>query len=166
MQWLELASCKSALNPLVVCSTDRSLCCFVVYSTRRFVVWLSVCHFVLVSCASRGSHTVIMAISVLIAALFISQLTWVQLVVLLCSTILLVLSDLWCVCHLGEQHQCLFRPIHAESCVKLSVYLLFFCIVMIPSRDLKPSWRRNLVSYHSNCCGQNVLLVVWLSPAW
>ena len=52
---VKLASCKSALNPPVVCSTDRSkvcvsltLCCFVVYSTRQFVVCLSVCHFVLV----------------------------------------------------------------------------------------------------------------------
>ena len=54
---VKLASCKSALNPPVVCSTDRSkavvpvlltLCCFVVYSMRRFVVCLSVCHFVLV----------------------------------------------------------------------------------------------------------------------
>ena len=54
---VKLASCKSALNPLVVCSTDRSkavvpvlilLCCFVVYSARWFVVCLSVCHFVLV----------------------------------------------------------------------------------------------------------------------
>ena len=55
---VKLASCKSALNPPVVCSTDRfkavvlgislTLCCFVVYSTRRFVVCLSVCHFVLV----------------------------------------------------------------------------------------------------------------------
>ena len=52
---MKLASCKSALNPPVVCSTDRSrggvsltLCCFVVYSTRRLVVCLSVCHFVLV----------------------------------------------------------------------------------------------------------------------
>ena len=41
----------------MVCSTDRSkavvsvlvlLCCFVVNSTRRFVVCLSVCHFFLV----------------------------------------------------------------------------------------------------------------------
>ena len=41
----------------MVCSTDRSkavvpvlltLCCFVVYSTRRFVECLSVCHFLLV----------------------------------------------------------------------------------------------------------------------
>ena len=53
---MKLASCKSALKPPVVCSTDRSkavvpvlvFCCFVVYSTRRFVVCLSVCHFVLV----------------------------------------------------------------------------------------------------------------------
>ena len=55
---VKLASCKSALNPPVVCSTDRSkavvpvlvllFCCFVVYSTRRFDVCLSVCHFVLV----------------------------------------------------------------------------------------------------------------------
>ena len=50
---VKLASCKSALNPTVIYSTDRSkavvpvsliLCRFVVYSTRRFVV----CHFVLV----------------------------------------------------------------------------------------------------------------------
>ena len=39
---VKLTSCKSALNPAVV------YCCFVVYSTRRFVVYLSVCHFVLV----------------------------------------------------------------------------------------------------------------------
>ena len=54
---VKLASCNSALNPTEVCSTDRSKavvpvlvlhCCFVVYSTRRFVVCLSVCHFVLV----------------------------------------------------------------------------------------------------------------------
>ena len=55
---MKLASCKSALNPTLVCSIDRSKavvpvlsltpCCFVVYSTRRFVVCLSVCHFVLV----------------------------------------------------------------------------------------------------------------------
>ena len=64
---MKLASCKSSLTasppppphpPTVVYSTDRSkavvpgvsltLCCFVVYSTRRFVVCLSVCHFVLV----------------------------------------------------------------------------------------------------------------------
>ena len=51
-----LASCKSALNPPVVCSTDRSkavvpvlvLLFVAFYSTRRFVVCLSVCHFVLV----------------------------------------------------------------------------------------------------------------------
>ena len=62
---VKLASCKSALNlpapppsppPPVVCSTDRgggpgvslTVCCFVVYSTRRFVIYLSVYHFVLV----------------------------------------------------------------------------------------------------------------------
>ena len=55
---VKLSSCKGALNPPVVYSTDRSkavvpgvsltLCCFVVYSTRRFVVCLSLCHFVLV----------------------------------------------------------------------------------------------------------------------
>ena len=53
---MKLVSCKSALNSPVVCSTDRSkvvvpvlqFCCFVVYSTKRFVVCLSVCHFVLV----------------------------------------------------------------------------------------------------------------------
>ena len=54
---VKLAGCISAFNPPVVCSTDRSkavvlvlltLCCFVVYSTRRFVVCLFVCHFVLV----------------------------------------------------------------------------------------------------------------------
>ena len=55
---VKLASCKSALNPPVACSTDRSkavvpvlvllFVAFVVYSTRRFVVCLSVCHFVLV----------------------------------------------------------------------------------------------------------------------
>ena len=60
---VKLASCKSALTPPpppppVVYSTDRSkavvpvlvllFVAFVVYSTRRFVVCLSVCHFVLV----------------------------------------------------------------------------------------------------------------------
>ena len=60
---VKLASCKSALKPPVVYSTDRSkavvpvlvfsylfftLCCFVVYSARWFVVLLSVYHFVLV----------------------------------------------------------------------------------------------------------------------
>ena len=56
---VKLVSCKSALNPPVVYSTDRSKavvpvlvlllhCCFVVYSTSRFVVCLSVCHVVLV----------------------------------------------------------------------------------------------------------------------
>ena len=55
---MKLASCKSALNPPVVYSTDRSkavvpvlsltLWCFVVYFARRFVVCLTLCHFVLV----------------------------------------------------------------------------------------------------------------------
>ena len=55
---VKLTSCKSALTPPVVCSTDRSkaavpvlVLLFValwVFSTRRFVVCLSVCHFVLV----------------------------------------------------------------------------------------------------------------------
>ena len=54
---VKLASCKSALKPPVVYSTDRSgsgpgvsltLCCFVVYSTRRFVLCLTLYHFVLV----------------------------------------------------------------------------------------------------------------------
>ena len=55
---VKLASCKSALKPPVVCSTDRSkavvpvlVLLFVAlwgYSTRRFVVCLSVFHFVLV----------------------------------------------------------------------------------------------------------------------
>ena len=55
---MKLVSCKSALNLPVVYSTDRSkavvpvlvlfFLAFVVYSTRRFVVCLSVCHFVLV----------------------------------------------------------------------------------------------------------------------
>ena len=52
---VKLASCKSALNPPVVCSTERSkavvpvlVLLFVAYSMRRFVVCLSVCHFILV----------------------------------------------------------------------------------------------------------------------
>ena len=55
---MKLASCKSALNLTVVYSTDRFKAvvpvlvllfwCFVVYSTRRFVVCLTLCHFVLV----------------------------------------------------------------------------------------------------------------------
>ena len=55
---MTLVSCKGALNPTVVYSTDRSkavvpvlVLLFVAlwfYSTRRFVVCLSVCHFVLV----------------------------------------------------------------------------------------------------------------------
>ena len=57
---MKLASCKSALNPSVVYSTDRSKAvvpvlvllfvalCFVVSSTRRFVLCLTLCYFVLV----------------------------------------------------------------------------------------------------------------------
>ena len=56
---MKLASCKSALNPrwftlLTVLrrlsGVSLTLCCFVVYSTRRFVVCLTctMCHFVLV----------------------------------------------------------------------------------------------------------------------
>ena len=55
---MKLASCKSALNPLVVYSTDRSkalvpvlvllFCCFVVHFTRRFVLSLALWYFVLV----------------------------------------------------------------------------------------------------------------------
>ena len=52
-----MVSCKSALTPrlfalpTVLRRWSRfglTPCCFVVYSTRRFVVCLSVCHFVLV----------------------------------------------------------------------------------------------------------------------
>ena len=47
---VKLASCKSALNPTVVYSTDRSkavvpVSLFVVYSTRRFVLCLTLCYF-------------------------------------------------------------------------------------------------------------------------
>ena len=54
---VKLASCKIAFKSPVVYSTDRSkavpgvsltLCCFVVYSTRRFVLCLTLCYFVLV----------------------------------------------------------------------------------------------------------------------
>ena len=53
---MKLASCKSALKSPVVYSTDRSsvsltLCCFVVYSTKRFVYVLS-CVFFLFLCFS------------------------------------------------------------------------------------------------------------------
>ena len=53
---VKLASCKSALTspaPPVIYSTERgpgvslTLCCFVVYSTRRFVLCLALCYFVL-----------------------------------------------------------------------------------------------------------------------
>ena len=57
---VKLASCKSALNPPLVYSTDRSKAVvpvlvllfvalwFILHSTRRFVVCLTMCHFVLV----------------------------------------------------------------------------------------------------------------------
>ena len=53
---VKLASCKSALNPQVVCSTDRSkavvpvlvLLFVALWFILRGVVCLSVCHFVLV----------------------------------------------------------------------------------------------------------------------
>ena len=54
---MKLVSCKSALNPTVVYSTDvlsrgpgvrLTLCCFVIYSTRRCVLCLTLCYFVLV----------------------------------------------------------------------------------------------------------------------
>ena len=55
---VKLAGRKSALNPAVVNSTDRSkgggrgisltLYCFVVYSMRRLVLSLALCYFVLV----------------------------------------------------------------------------------------------------------------------
>ena len=52
---VKLASCKSALNLPVICSTDRSkavvpvlVLLFVALCTRQFVVCLSVCYFVLV----------------------------------------------------------------------------------------------------------------------
>ena len=40
MHWLKWVPCGPGIS--------LTLCCFVVYSTRRFVVCLSVCHFVLV----------------------------------------------------------------------------------------------------------------------
>ena len=56
---VKLASCKSSLNPPVVYSSDRYKAVvpvlvllfggvFLVYSARRFVVCLTLCHFVLV----------------------------------------------------------------------------------------------------------------------
>ena len=54
---MKLAGRKSALNPPVVYSIDRSravvpvlvlLCCFVAYSTKRFVLSLALCYFVTV----------------------------------------------------------------------------------------------------------------------
>ena len=54
---MKIVGCKNALNPSVVYSTDHSkaviqvlvlfFCCFVVYSTRRFVLSLALCYFVL-----------------------------------------------------------------------------------------------------------------------
>ena len=41
---VKLASCKSALTT----PTPLTPCCFVVYSTRRFVLCLTFCHFVFV----------------------------------------------------------------------------------------------------------------------
>ena len=37
-----------AEDPKQCCGVSLTLCCFVVYSTRRFVLCLSLCHFVLV----------------------------------------------------------------------------------------------------------------------
>ena len=54
---MKLTSCKSALTATPVVSIDRSnavvtvlltLCCFVVHSTRRFVLSFALCYFVLV----------------------------------------------------------------------------------------------------------------------
>ena len=55
---MKLVGCKSALKPWWFKAllqptgggpgVSLTLCCFVVYSTRRFVVCLSLCHFVLV----------------------------------------------------------------------------------------------------------------------
>ena len=74
---MKLASCKSALNPPVVYSTDRSkavsltLCCFVVYSTRRFVLCLTLCHFVLVFFSPFSIAITSMGKSDLILVLFV-----------------------------------------------------------------------------------------------
>ena len=40
--------CYSCLSCFIILGISLTPCCFVVYSTRRFVVCLSVCHFVLV----------------------------------------------------------------------------------------------------------------------
>ena len=49
---MKLASCKSALNPPVLYSTDRSKAVVPVFVllfvARRFVLCLTLCHFVLV----------------------------------------------------------------------------------------------------------------------
>ena len=55
---VKLAVCKSALKPPMVYSTDRSkavvlvlillsLCCFVFFSTRRFILSFALCYIVL-----------------------------------------------------------------------------------------------------------------------
>ena len=46
---LKLAGCRGALGPGgLLCWPFFTLCCFVVYSTRRFVLCLTFCYFVLV----------------------------------------------------------------------------------------------------------------------
>ena len=45
---MEVFGTKVESDILVLLGVSLTLCCFVVYSTRRFVVCLSVCHFVLV----------------------------------------------------------------------------------------------------------------------
>ena len=46
----EIHTCRSWLILFCFCGPDVSLtlCCFVVYSTRRFALCLTLCHFVLV----------------------------------------------------------------------------------------------------------------------
>ena len=74
-----------------------------------------------------------------------------------------VCADLWCVCHLGELHQCLAPPIRAVFCIVLSIGPLFFCVAMTPIQGLRPSWRRNQASCHNSCYRQNEQLVFgWL----
>ena len=60
---VKLASCKSTLNPsprphhppsLRWSGVSLTLCCFVVYSTRRFVLCLTLCYFVLVFFSPLG----------------------------------------------------------------------------------------------------------------
>ena len=75
-----------------------------------------------------------------------------------------VCADLWCVCPLGELHQCLPQPIRAVFWIAFSIGPLFFCVVMTPIRGLRPSWRRNQVSCHETYYGQNERFVFELSP--